>query len=68
METFSPKFPILVDNIHNTLLYNYGASPERIYIVLDGKVVYKGDVGPMGYNLAEMEAWMKDYIKQQQTS
>ena len=29
----------------------YGALPERLYVVRDGTIVYKGDTGPEGYDV-----------------
>jgi len=37
----------------------YDAWPERLYIIDAGKVVYKGDPGPYGYDLGEVEAWLQ---------
>ena len=36
----------------------YAAMPERLYVVLDGKIVYEGDLGPFGYNLDEVEQYL----------
>lgn len=39
----------------------YGAWPERLYIILDGVVVYKGGEGPFGYKLYEVKQWLADH-------
>ena len=36
----------------------YGAWPERLYIIIDGIVVYKGNVGPFGYKLPEVKEFL----------
>jgi hypothetical protein len=36
----------------------YEAWPERLYIVLDGAVVYKGGFGPFDYRLDEVQDWL----------
>lgn len=38
----------------------YGAWPERLYIVHDGLIVYKGGKGPFDYHLGEVQAWLSE--------
>lgn len=38
----------------------YAAWPERIYIIIDGVIVYKGGIGPFGYNLPEVQQFLFD--------
>jgi type I thyroxine 5'-deiodinase len=49
VETLGGKAPcpVLVDNMHNDAMYDYGARPERLYILLNGKVVYQARRGPL---------------------
>ena len=42
---------------------SYGSFPDRLYIVLDGKVVYQGGLGPVDYNTYEMEQWLEKYFE-----
>ena len=42
------------------LVQRYGAWPERLYIVIDGVVVYKGGMGPFDYRLYEVRQWLED--------
>lgn len=44
----------LVDPMENEANISYGGFPERLFIILDGGVVYEGGVGPMYYNLQEL--------------
>lgn len=53
--------PILVDLMDNRASSAYGALPERLYILLNGKIVYIGDMGPFGYKLEEIESWLQKY-------
>lgn len=53
---------VMVDNMNNQAMKQYGALPERLYILNAGKIVYKGGPGPQGYNLEEVEAWLKESI------
>ena len=42
-----PVCPVVVDSMTNSALIQYGAAPERLYIIQDGVVVYKGGMGPV---------------------
>ena len=49
------KLPPLVDTIDDKTNKAYAASPDRLYLVgVDGKVVYKGDRGPRGFDAREL--------------
>ena len=52
--------PILVDTMLNESNM-YAALPERLYVLLDGKVAYKGNRGPMWYNPEEVKQWLQNY-------
>lgn len=52
---------VVADDISNDLNYKYGAMFERLFIVLNGKVVYLGQRGPQGYHLEEVEEWLTKY-------
>lgn len=52
---------VVADDISNDLNYKYGAMYERLFIVLNGKVVYLGQRGPQGYHLEEVEEWLTKY-------
>ena len=41
--------PLLVDFMDDRCNQTYGAAPERLYIILNGKIVYMGGCGPFGY-------------------
>ena len=36
-----PSGPFLVDNMKDVASRAYGAHPERLYIILDGRIVYQ---------------------------
>ena len=36
----------------------YCGFPERLYVLMDGKIVYTGDTGPMGYSVNEVETFL----------
>jgi len=54
-------FPIetVVDCIRNETNFHYRAVPERLYIVMNGVVVYQGGKGPFTYRLDEVLAWFE---------
>ena len=39
----------------------YGALPERLYILLNGKIAYMGGQGPFGYKIDEVEDWLTNH-------
>ncbi|XP_042210456.1 type I iodothyronine deiodinase-like isoform X2 [Homarus americanus] len=53
--------PVLVDLLTDETSKTYGSVPERLYIVQDGVIVYKGGQGPNNYKLAEVEEWLEKY-------
>ena len=54
--------PIVVDTMDNEANHAYGALPDRLYIVKDGKIAYVGGQGPYGYNLKETEERLRELI------
>ncbi len=46
--------PLVVDTMTDEASKLYGALPERLFIILNGRVVYEGRQGPFGYNAEEM--------------
>jgi len=56
--------PLLVDNMKNEASVAYGSFPDRLYVVLDGRVVYQGGVGPHGYVPADIERWLQHFCEE----
>lgn len=51
--------PIAVDLMEDAAEKAYSAWPERLYVIgADGKVSYKGGIGPDNFNLGELEDWL----------
>ena len=49
------SIPTLIDSIDNKTENDYKSWPDRIYIVgEDGKVIYKGEKGPRGFDPAHI--------------
>ncbi|XP_068247129.1 type I iodothyronine deiodinase-like [Palaemon carinicauda] len=53
--------PVLIDPLTDESSKAYAGLPERLYIILDGVIVYKGARGPTGYRLEEVEQWLKKF-------
>jgi len=55
--------PVVVDNMDDGCSKSYGARPERLFIVDNGKIAYEGGIGPFNYDLEEMEGALKSLLK-----
>ncbi|RDD42456.1 Type I iodothyronine deiodinase [Trichoplax sp. H2] len=55
IKNYNYPVPLYVDSITDDTLKTYSSMPERLYIIKDGKVAYKGGPGPYCYSLEEME-------------
>ena len=56
-------FPIVVDDMDDTVNKLYGAWPERLYVIAaDGTVAYQGDYGPWGFAPDEMRAALMEQL------
>lgn len=53
--------PIMVDAFENEASKAYGAWPERLFIIQDGKIVYEGGTGPYNYKITEVQSWLEKY-------
>lgn len=52
------KCELVVDSMDGDIVDRYEAWPERLYIIVDGVVVYKGGIGPFDYRLPEVKEWL----------
>jgi len=57
------NYELLVDLMDNKAGTAYAAKPERLYVVLDGTIVYEGELGPFGYKLDEVEDYLEKRSK-----
>lgn len=57
------NYDILVDFMDNKAGTAFAAMPERLYVVLDGKIVYEGLQGPFDYRLDEVEQFLESRSK-----
>lgn len=49
---------LVCDSFADELNERYEGWPERLYIIQDGVIVYKGGAGPFDYKLAEVKDWL----------
>ena len=55
------SMPVLVDDMQDTVARAFHAMPDRLYILkADGTIGYRGGRGPRGFDVAEMEAHLKE--------
>jgi hypothetical protein len=58
------EMPAVVDEMDDAVARAYAAMPERLYLVgEDGRVVYKGGMGPMFFRPREWEAAIERHLK-----
>src|SRR6266568_4536403 len=56
---FKYPLPFGVDDMQNAGNNAYAAWPERLYIIDEnGKIAYRGGMGPFNYNPSEVRAWL----------
>src|SRR5438309_699180 len=56
---FKYPLPFGVEDMQNAANDAYAASPERLYVIDEnGKIAYRGGMGPFNYNPAEVRAWL----------
>lgn len=58
-----PPFEIVADAIDNNGCWAYGGLFERLYIIMDGKIVYQGGRGPRLYFPKEVRNWLEQFCK-----
>jgi Iodothyronine deiodinase len=52
---FKVSLPILVDTLDDLVEKAYAAWPDRVYVIAaDGKIAYKGAIGPAGFKVGEV--------------
>ena len=63
MLRFNFSFPMLLDNMTDEAETKYVALPERLYVLdADGRVTFKGGLGPHCFDPTTWEAAIKELI------
>jgi hypothetical protein len=52
-------WPVVLDNMDNSLMRDYNSWPIRLYVLRDRQVVFCGDQGPFGYEPAAVERFLR---------
>ncbi len=52
---------LYLDGLDNAACSGYAALPERLFVLLDGVLVYVGGYGPDDYKLQEVRRWLEEY-------
>jgi len=50
--------PMVIDDLEDTCATLYAAWPERLYVIENGVVGYKGGLGPDNYMPDELSEWL----------
>ena len=57
------EMPAVVDEMDDAVARAYGAMPERLVLIgEDGRVAYKGGLGPMFFRPSEWEEAIRAYL------
>ena len=54
---------LVCDDMSNESTLAYAAKPERLYVLLDNKVVFVGGMGPNDYNVDSLRDFLLTYLK-----
>uniref|UniRef100_A0A7N4V516 Iodothyronine deiodinase n=2 Tax=Sarcophilus harrisii TaxID=9305 RepID=A0A7N4V516_SARHA len=49
-----PMCPVVLDTMDNLTSRSYAALPERFYVLLEGRILFKGGPGPWHYDPEEV--------------
>jgi len=58
IKRFQFPLPFGVDDMNNAANDAYAAWPERLYIIENGKIAYRGGMGPFNYSPSEVRTWL----------
>ncbi len=63
MAKMALEMPAVVDEMDDAVAKKYAAMPERLYLIgSDGKVAYRGGMGPMFFRPKEWEAAIEGHL------
>ena len=61
VETVHPC-PIYIDDVTDEARYDYGAYPDRLFVIEGNRIAYEGGRGPFYYDLKELREFLENYI------
>mmetsp|Transcript_12865 Transcript_12865/g.16057 ORF Transcript_12865/g.16057 Transcript_12865/m.16057 type:complete len:117 (-) Transcript_12865:158-508(-) len=53
---------LYVDSMDNSAMKAYAAHPERLYVVQDNKVAFRGGIGPFQYSEDTLVTWLHQHL------
>ncbi len=57
------KIPQLVDDMKDTIAKAFHGMPDRLFVLgADGKIAFRGERGPRGFDVAAMETALKPLV------
>lgn len=59
----NPGCPVVVDTMENRSSQLYAALPERLYVLQEGRILYKGGPGPWNYHPEEVRAVLEQLCR-----
>ena len=63
VELMGYDIEVVVDNLENAADEAYAAWPERLYVIgTNGKIAFKGGMGPGGFDVDEVEKWLVENL------
>lgn len=54
--------PLFIDNMDNEIDLIFGAWPQRIYVIHNNIILYKGELGPRGYIPSEVDQFLSKHF------
>ena len=58
------SIPLVVDTLEDDAMDTYAAWPERLYAIgSDGRIAYKGWVGPFFFSPSGLESWLEGELE-----
>ena len=66
LQSAQPACSIVIDTMSDGANFQYGGLYERLYVVLNGTIVYQGERGPGGYKIEEVQDWLNAYRRSKQ--
>jgi len=62
-----PTENMVIDNMENSANKAYGAEPERLFAVYNGKLAYVGGPGPYHYDVGELREFVTGWLQSKGT-
>jgi type I thyroxine 5'-deiodinase len=58
IKRFKYPVPFGIDDMNNAAEGAYSAWPERLYVIENGHIAYRGGMGPFNYDPKELRGWL----------